>query len=228
MFDNAVDCMRIVRLLSCRHAGFTRKEIAEKTGLNPNGDLTKMLKALIGSDFVVKYVPFGMSKREEHYKLIDSFCWFWLHFKEGKKIEQEDYWQRHLKESDVASWRGIAFEEVCLQHIAQIKYSLHIAGVSSQQSSWMLKGDDETEGMQIDLLIERADDVVNVCEMKFYKSPFAVTKQYAQVLNARLQTMENKFPALAFHLTYIGGTELVRNEYADLFTSSLDLDDLFV
>ena len=169
-----------------------------------------------------------MSKREEHYKLIDSFCWFWLHFKEGKKIEQEDYWQRHLKESDVASWRSIAFEEVCLQHIAQIKYSLHIAGVSSQQSSWILKGDDETEGMQIDLLIERADDVVNVCEMKFYKSPFAVTKQYAQVLNARLQTMENKFPALAFHLTYIGGTELVRNEYADLFTSSLDLDDLFV
>ena len=93
--------MRIVRLLGSRHSGFTRKEIAEKTGLNPNGDFSKMLKALIGSDFVVKYVPFGMSKREEHYKLIDSFCWFWLHFKEGKKIGQEDYWQRHLKESDV-------------------------------------------------------------------------------------------------------------------------------
>lgn len=228
VFDNAEDCMRIVRLLGSRHSGFTRKEIAEKTGLNPNGDFSKMLKALIGSDFVVKYVPFGMSKREEHYKLIDSFCWFWLHFKEGKKIGQEDYWQRHLKESDVASWRGIAFEEVCLQHIAQIKYSLNIAGVSSQQSAWVLKGDEETEGMQIDLLIERADDVVNVCEMKFYRSPFVLTKQYAQVLSARMQTMEKKFPALTFHLTYIGCTELVRNEYSDMFTASLTLDDLFV
>ena len=201
VFDNAEDCMRIVRLLGSRHSGFTRKEIAEKTGLNPNGDFSKMLKALIGSDFVVKYVPFGMSKREEHYKLIDSFCWF---------------------------WRGIAFEEVCLQHIAQIKYSLNIAGVSSQQSAWVVKGGEETEGMQIDLLIERADDVVNVCEMKFYRSPFVLTKQYAQVLSARMQTMEKKFPALTFHLTYIGCTELVRNEYSDMFTASLTLDDLFV
>ena len=228
VFDNAEDCMRIVRLLSSRHAGYTRKEIAEKTGLSPNGDLTKMLKALIGSDFVVTYVPFGATKREEYYKLIDSFCWFWLHFKEGKKIVQQDFWQQHLKESDIASWRGIAFEEVCLQHITQIKYSLHIAGVSSQESSLVLKGDDEVDGMQIDLLIQRADDVVNVCEMKFYKSPFTVTKQYAQVLSARMQTLEKKFPALTFHLTYIGGTELVRNEYSDLFTSSLTLDDLFI
>ena len=92
----------------------------------------------------------------------------------------------------------------------------------------VLKGDDEVDGMQIDLLIQRADDVVNVCEMKFYKSPFTVTKQYAQVLSARMQTLEKKFPALTFHLTYIGGTELVKNEYSDLFTSSLTLDDLFI
>ena len=91
-----------------------------------------------------KYLPKNIAERvfqnpcyvqEEYYKLIDSFCWFWLHFKEGKKIVQQDFWQQHLKESDIASWRGIAFEEVCLQHITQIKYSLHIAGVSSQESS---------------------------------------------------------------------------------------------
>lgn len=98
--------------MGTRHAGFTRKEIAEHTGLNPNGDFTKMLKALLGSDFVVKYTPFGFSQREEYYKLIDSFCWFWVHFKEKKAVNQTDYWQQHLKESDIASWRGIAFEEV--------------------------------------------------------------------------------------------------------------------
>lgn len=227
VFDNAEDCMRIVELLGSRHAGFTRKVIAEKTGLNPNGDLTKMLKALMGSDFVVKYVPFGENKKEEHYKLVDSFCWFWLHFKKEKNIKQEDYWQKHLKESDIASWRGIAFEELCFQHIAQIKNALHIGGVSSEESSYIVKGDGEQDGMQIDLLIDRADDVVNLCEMKFYKAPFTVTKSYAQTLSARLQAMEEDFPALTFHLTYIGCSELVRNEYADLFTSCLTLDNLF-
>ena len=227
IFDNAEDCMKIIRLLGTRHAGFTRKEIIAKTGLTSNGDFTKMLKALIGSDFIIKYVPFGASQREEYYKLVDPFCWFWLHFKLGKQIKQEDYWQHHLTESAIASWRGIAFEELCLLHISQIKNALHIGGVSSQESSYVVKGDNEQDGMQIDLLIERADDVTNICEMKFYKSPFAITKQYAQVLSHRLQIMESQCPSQTFHLTYIGNTELMKNEYSDLFTSSVLLDDLF-
>lgn len=228
VFDHAEDSMKIVRFLGTRHAGFTRKEIAEHTGLNPNGDFTKMLKALLGSDFVVKYTPFGFSQREEYYKLIDSFCWFWLHFKEKKAVNQTDYWQQHLKESDVASWRGIAFEEVCLQHISQIKYALHIGAVSSLESSLIVKGSEEIDGMQIDLLIDRADDVVNVCEMKFYKAPYAVTKGYAQVLNSRLQALEEKNPTKTFLLTYVGNSELVSNEYSDIFRASVTLDDLFI
>lgn len=187
-----------------------------------------MLKALLGSDLVVKYTPFGFSQREEYYKLIDSFCWFWLHFKEKKAVKQTDYWQQHLKESDVASWRGIAFEEVCLQHISQIKYALHIGAVSSQESSLIVKGSEEIDGMQIDLLIDRADDAVNVCEMKFYKAPYAVTKGYAQVLNSRLQALEEKNPTKTFLLTYVGNSELVSNEYSDIFRASVTLDDLFV
>lgn len=227
IFDRADDCMSIIRLLGTRHAGYTRKDIALKTGLSPNGDLTKMLKALEGSDFIQRYVPFGVSPREEHYKLVDPFCWFWLHFKTGKQIRQEDYWQRHLAESDIAAWRGIAFEELCLLHIRQIKDALRIGGVASEESSYIVKGDSLHDGMQIDLLIERNDDVVNVCEMKFYKSPFAVTKQYAQTLANRLQMLEDKRPALTFHLTYIGCSELVQNEYAEMFTSAVSLDDLF-
>ena len=55
----------------------------------------------------------------------------------------------HLKESEITSWRGIAFEEVCLQHVDQIKHTLQIAGVSSRESSFILHGDDGGEGMQI-------------------------------------------------------------------------------
>lgn len=227
VFDNADDCMKIVRCLGTRHAGYLRGELAERAGLSPNGDFTRTLKALIGSDFVVKYVPFGASKREEHYKLVDPFCWFWLHFKEGKQILQTDYWQKHIKESDIAAWRGIAFEELCLQHIVQIKHALNIGGVSSEESALIVRGTGETSGMQIDLLIDRADDVVNICEMKFCSTPFAVTKQYAQVLTSRLETLQQQFPEKTFHLTYIGSTPLIENVYSDVFVSRVLLDDLF-
>ena len=115
-----------------------------------------------------------------------------------------------------------------MQHISQIKYALHIGAVSSQESSLIVKGSEETDGMQIDLLIDRADDAVNVCEMKFYKAPYAVTKGYAQVLNSRLQTLEEKNPTKTFLLTYVGNSELVSNEYSDIFRASVTLDDLFV
>ncbi len=227
VFDNADDCIKIIRLLASRHAGFTRKEISSETGLCANGDLTKMLKALIGSDFVTKYVPFGIPGGVERYKLVDSFCWFWMHFKESKKIVQEDYWTNHLKEGDVVAWRGIAFEEVCLQHISQIKSALGIAGVSTRESAYIVKGNDHRQGMQIDLIIDRADDVVNICEMKYYRTPFIVTKDYAQTLADRRRRMEEKLPSRTFHLTYIGNTELAQNEYSCIFTSAVTLDDLF-
>ena len=227
VFDNAEDCIKVIRLLATRHAGFTRKEIAEKTGLCANGDLSKMMKALIGSDFVVKYTSFGMSGGVEHYKLVDPFCWFWMHFKEAKKIEQADYWTNHLKEGDVSSWRGIAFEEVCLQHISQIKSALGIAGVSTRESAYIVRGNGDKQGMQIDLLIDRADDVVNLCEMKYCRTPFTVTKDYAQTLASRLKGMEEGFPSHTFHLTYIGSAELAHNEYSDIFNSVVTLDELF-
>ena len=132
IFDNASECMKIIRFLGKRHAGYSREDIARQTGINPNGDFTKMLKALATSDFITKYKPWSNSSREEYYKLSDCFCWFWLHFKEELHIAERNYWQQHLKESEIVAWRGIAFEEVCFQHIWQIKLALQIAGVASR------------------------------------------------------------------------------------------------
>ncbi|MCR4773327.1 MAG: ATP-binding protein [Prevotella sp.] len=229
VFDHAEACMNIVRLLGKRHSGFTRDEIARQTGINPNGDFTKILKALIGSAFISTYIPFGTGQRDVlYYKLADCFCWFWLHFKEQKQITETDYWMHHLKESEIASWRGIAFEEVCLQHIDQIKRALQVAGVSSNESSFILNGDDGQEGMQIDLLIDRADDVVNVCEMKFCKSEYVVTKAYSEKIVRRTQTLEQLLPSKTFHPTLISAAPVHRNEYSDTFLSQLTIDDLFI
>ena len=227
VFDNAEGCMKIVRTLGKRHAGYTRDEIAAKTGINPNGDLSKMLKALVGSDFLIKYIPFGKGKREEHYKLSDCFCWFWLHFKEFSHISETDYWQHHLNESEISAWRGIAFEEVCLQHIYSIKAAMQIAGVASKEYSLIVKGNRNTDGRQIDLLIDRADDVVNVCEMKYSKARFTVTKAYAEKLSARLSALEGMLPGKALHMTLVSINGMERNEHSDIFTTTITADDLF-
>lgn len=227
VFDRADACMKIVKTLGQRHSGYTREEIATKTGINPNGDFTSILKALIASDFVNKYVPYGVTKREEHYKLSDCFCWFWLHFKEHRNITETDYWEHHLKEPEIASWRGVAFEEVCLQHIRQIKLALQIAGVSSNESALIVKGNGKNEGMQLDLLIDRADDVVNVCEMKFNKTALAITKSYAEKLATRIDLLETSNPDKTYHLTLICVAPLRPNKYSELITSRITLDALF-
>ncbi|MBQ3658055.1 MAG: ATP-binding protein [Bacteroidales bacterium] len=226
IFDNAGKCMEIVRTLGKRHAGFSRGEIAEMTSTEPNGEFTKILKALEESGFITPYIPYGGSKREVQYKLSDCFSWFWLHFKENRIIKNQDYWQNHLNESEISSWRGIAFEEVCLLHIRQIKSALQILGVSSQESSLIIK-DNEKKGMQIDLLIDRADDVVNVCEIKFCKSAFSVSSDYAQKLTGRISALEETNRSKTFHLTYIGVNPLAKNEYSDVFQSSVTAEELF-
>ena len=227
VFDHAEASMNIVKTLGQRHAGFTRNEIAQKTGLNPNGDFTNMLNALIASDFVKRYVPYGASKREEHYKLTDCFCWFWLHFKGKRGITETDYWEHHMKEQEIESWRGIAFEEVCLQHVQQIKSALQIAGVASTESALIVKGIGKKEGMQIDLLIDRADDVINVCEMKFNKKAISITKAYADKLNKRIATLEESRPDKTHHLTLVSTASLQSNIYSDIFISKVSLDHLF-
>ena len=227
IFDNAADCMKIIRFLGKRHAGYRREEIARETDINPNGDFTKLLKALIASDFVTKYVPWGRASNEEYYKLSDCFCWFWLHFKEKMGVTERDYWVQHMKEPEITSWRGIAFEEICLQHIQQIKMALQIAGVASRESSLLVSGENGAEGMQIDLLIDRADDVVNVCEMKYSKSNYVITKSYADKMLRHIDQLEHAQPDKKFHLTFVTVNPVERNAYSDMVKSAVTAEELF-
>ena len=132
-----------------------------------------------------------------------------------------------MKEPDITSWRGIAFEEVCLQHIQQIKMALQIAGVASQESSFIVSGDNGTDGMQIDLLIDRADDVVNVCEMKYSKTNFVITKSYAEKLQKRINTLEHAQPDKSYHLTFVTVNPIERNVHSDIVKSAITAEDLF-
>lgn len=228
VFSNPGEMKRIVACLSSRHAGYTRQEILKKARIDDSGAATKLLRALEASNFILKYQPFGKGKREECYKLTDSFCLFYLRWVEGHNSMNSDFWMLNQASPSVSSWRGIAFEEVCLSHIQQIKAALGISGVSSEQSAWVVKGDDEKEGTQIDLLISRKDNVVNMCEMKFYGDEFTVSKTYERKLAHRqILISEIVSRRTVIHPVLITTYGLTYNEYSGAFVHTLTIDDLF-
>ena len=228
VFANPEEMKRIVNLLATRHTGYTRMEISEKLKLPSSNNLTKMLGGLIASDFIERYVPFGSKKRDERYRLIDPFCLFYKKNVEGRIGLDEDFWMHNITSASVNSWRGFAFEEVCFRHIEQIKKALGISGVSSTQSAWSMKGGNESDGTQIDMLIDRKDNIVNMCEMKFYNEEFCVSKSYHATLVHRQNMLSSVLPRRkAIHNTLITTYGLSYNEYSGDFQQVITMDDLF-
>ena len=228
VFANPEQMMSIVGFLSTRRNGYNREDIVKNTRMSNNGDLTKWLNALESSDFIEKYVPFGESKRNPHYKLIDPFCLFYLRFVEKQKEMDPAFWMNNVQSAKINAWRGYAFEDLCMRHIDRIKNALQIGGISSEQSSWALQGHTDNDGTQIDLLIQRKDNIVNLCEMKFYSEEFTVNKAYHQTLVHRTNTLlEHISRKTAIQSTLITTYGLVHNEYASDFVHTITLDDLF-
>ena len=205
----------------------TWKEISEKTGLSDGGGLSRYLNALLASDFVIKYVPFGYGKREEHYKLADPFCLFYLHFYEAINGRNDEYWQQNLSSQFVTVWRGYTFENVCFNHIPQIKQALGITGVSADASAWSRRQDDK-EGIQIDLLLSRDDNVINMCEIKYYSDDFVVKNDYYRKLLHRQEVLIGEVSKKNIvRNTLITTFGLKKNEYSGIFTNVITLEDLF-
>ena len=231
LFDSAFsspEAMKtIVTALYSRRAGLTRKELISVTGIENGGTLTQYLNALITSDYIISYIPFGSGKREERYKLSDPFCIFWLHFSDRAKSSQSNhFWQENDLSQEVISWSGLAFENLCFNHIDQIKTALGISGISTACSPWIRKENGE-KGMQIDLIIDRKDNVVNMCEIKFYSSEFSVDKNYHMILMDRCNAMIEMLPKKkTVHSTLITTYGLKPNAYSGDFTNVITLEDL--
>ena len=227
IFNNSEMMISLVRAIGSKHYGCTRSELADVAGIATGGTLTSALSALIASDFIIKYVPFGCSKREEHYKLTDSFCNFYLRFVENKDRLSNDFWLSNIESQNIVTWRGIAFENVCFNHIEQIKKALGINGVSTTQSAWSKRKGDES-GTQIDMLIERKDNIVNMCEIKFYGTEFTVDKNCDKILRNRMTLLSEEIPSkMAIHSTLITTYGLKYNEYSGAFVKVIDMDALF-
>ena len=227
IFSNPEDCKKIIRLLAKKHVGFTREEIAKETGLPFGGGLTDTLNALVESDFIQRYRPYNVSGKVSFYKLIDNFSLFWLKYVEPN-TEDINFMTDNMTSNIMRVWRGVAFEEVCWQHIGQIKQALGISGVSSSISAWSVKGNDNKEGVQIDLLIIRNDNVVNLCEMKFAGDIYSIDKEEDAKIRNRIQTLINTLsPKQSVHLTMITTYGVSHTMYGGRVQQQVILDDLF-
>lgn len=217
----------VIRLLAKRQRGYSREEISRLAGITLGKTLSDVLQALVASDFIEYYKPFENGKRNMMYRLVDPFCLFYLDQVEDRN-HGEHFWQDNENSPQLHPWRGRAFENACLNHVAQIKRALGVAGVSSENSSWTMQGIEGQKGMQIDLIISRADRVVNLCEMKFVNSEFEVKKDYETTLRRRLNWMvEHVGRRDNVQLTLVTTYGLKYGTHSGVFQRVVTLDSLF-
>lgn len=218
----------LVRRLAKRRMGYSRTELAKALGLNSGGKLTAVLKDLCGSGFITSYKPFQGKKKETLYRLCDPFCSFHLAFVEDNYGTDSNYWTNSRNNGNVSSWRGLAFEDLCMSHVDKIKEALKIGGILSTESAFICQGDAGTKGTQIDLLINRNDHIVNLCEMKFSTSQFVIDNGYAELLQRRIDLLSSLLPSgrQSIHLTFVTTRGIKPNSYSGIVQKEVLLQDL--
>lgn len=185
LFDKADHHMKIVNELSKKGKGLTRNEIIVACRLSSGGTTTTILNELEESGFITSYVPFGKAAKDAIYKLTDEYSLFYLKYIANHKSGAMNTWTRLSSTASRKSWSGIAFETICLKHFEQIKKGLGIAAVHTTESVWRYVPGKGMPGAQIDLLIDRNDHSINICEMKYSDAEYAVTKAYADDLKRK-------------------------------------------
>ena len=230
LFARKEPYVKIVTALGTKKKGMTRDEITATTGLGNCGALTKYLQELEQCGFIRRYRLNGRAVRDSLYQLIDNLTLF--HFKFVKENLDGDsrFWSSSIDSRVMTTWQGLAFELVGLQHVEQIKKALQIAGVHSANYAWRCEksGSDADCGAQIDLVIDRKDGIVDMCEMKFTEKPHLIDRQeYDAVLNKKAALKRNLPERKSVHVVYVTTFGIARNQYGEISQAQVTLDDLF-
>lgn len=224
LYRNPENYMEIIALLANHHEGLTRKEIAEKLKVVSNGHLTDMLDDLVHCDFLRLY-RVGTKKRGGIYQLTDLFTLFYLAYQKQMNGDAH-YWRNLLNTPKQNTWLGLAFENVCLLHHHQIVKSLHLDSIHTDFYAWRSKESDPA--VQIDMVIDRADGIVNIVEIKYSKDVYTVKKsEYKKIVHRETVFREETKTKKGVQIAMITTNGIVKNEYADEIVNVLNINDLF-
>ena len=227
LFENPENHEAIVSALATSKSGLTRKEITQKSKVGEGGPYTRTMDELLISGFVSEQTPFGKKKQGAVYRLTDEFSLFYHKFIKGNKKAAKGYWATVYDTQAYKIWCGYAFEVLCFRHLPEIKQKLGISGVYMETGSYVHRGDQTSEGFQIDLILDRKDKAINLCECKFYQSEVKVDKVYAEKLLKRkaLFRLATKTRKTIF-TTFITNYPHLQNDYASsVIDSYLSVDD---
>ena len=227
LFKNAEKYEKLVIGLSRKNKGLSRSELTQITGLPSGGSLTRLLDELEESGFITRYAPFNKKSKDTLYRLSDFYSLFYLKFIKENTNYDEGVWTNAIDHPSQRAWAGYAFEQICLAHIPQIKRALGISGVITQSSSW--RSNKKEDGAQIDLLIDRRDQVVNLCEIKYSINPYTITKSYADKLRNKIGTFKGETKTRkAVFMTMITTFGLEKNQHStSLVQNEITMDALF-
>lgn len=228
LFNEPESYLKIIHALGTIRMGMTRDELVKEGGITSNGKLTRTLEDLTECGFIKRIPSYGGKAKDDLIQLVDNFTIFYYKYMKENLNNDEHFWSNSYNSTIRSAWTGLAFERVCFQHIPQIKQAMGIAGVATQCYSWKAKGDALSSGTQIDMVLDRRDNIINICEMKFSKGEYTITKDYAMALNNKverfIESTKNKKTIL---LTMITTNGVVHNEYWNQIQCDITTDELF-
>ena len=229
LFKNPEPYLQVVSTLGTKRIGMTREELIKEGGITNNGQLTRILEDLEACGFIRQYRYQGIKRSTTIFQLIDNYTLFYYKFIHQRSDIDENFWSMNVNTSTRNSWEGLAFERVCFEHIKQIKQALGIAGVSTHIYSWRVKDDPiHGDGAQIDMIIDRSDQVVNLCEMKFSTKEYAIEKSDDNNLRHKVGRFDQTLKShKAIHMTFITPFGIKQNMYQYVVQNVITAEDLF-
>lgn len=229
LFKYADRYIEVVKALSSHKYGMTFNELEDSVKIE-GGQLTKILKNLERCDFIDRWSQYGNKKREEVLRLTDFYTLFYYRFIDSRNIREEQWWSKDNDSPAVVSWMGASFEMVCLKHSRHIKNALGLQVVSTETTTWHCKPNEQENipGAQIDMIVERADRIIHLCEIKFSVDKYHLSKDYENKLRERMGlfrylTKNKKTLVNTLITTY--GVANVKNH--SIVHSEVTMDDLF-
>ena len=223
LFDHPEKHMAIVNALAGKKEGMIRQELSQINEIGGGSVLTKNLCELEECGFIRRSKCFGKAQNGVLYQLTDPFTLFALKFIENRKF---DSWNKYVNSPGYNSWRGNSFEIVCLNHIDQLKSALGISGIETNEYSW--RNREASNGAQIDLIIDRKDGLINLCEMKYTNDEYSLNREeYNNLLNRMALFQKETKTKKAIHLTIVSGNGFRSNKYSGIVQNIILGDDLF-
>ena len=227
LFSHADKYIDVMKALANSKEGLLRADIIDKTG-QTGGRLTIVLENLERCDFIEKYARYKSSVRNTLYRISDPYTLFYFKFLENKNTKDEYWWSNNMHSHSVEAWEGFSFELICMLHLEQIKKKLGINIIATETSSWHAIGNKDKKGAQIDLVIERSDRIINLCEIKFSAEPYLITKDYEMKLRERMALFkEATSTRKSVVTTMITTYGILRGIHSGVVQSEVIMDDLF-